>query len=246
MKMRSRESGTAESGALHRIIQVLITCVALCMLLTLQAQAKHLPVLEPGTTTYVRKNNRKQVIIYVGDSRAMYMTMGHGNVKQVRNFAFAYVNGGSITVIGKNGMLKPYLEKLIRKYRRRNPVVVFNLGLNGNGIPSSNAKRIIRVYRRWMKEYPDIRFVVESVNPTLLTGGPFSDQRVVQLNALLQEEFEPDGLWMDTYSFINERHLIRPDGFGMKDVDDMYHYNWKTSAKILTRVRKWVEKNMAS
>ena len=170
----------------------------------------------------------------------MHMTCGHRKAKEKANYAFAFVNGGKINVIDKKGKLTPYVRKLIKRYRKYNPVVVFNLGLNGNRYPARNARRIIRVYRDWMEKYPDIRFFVASINPTIVAKGPYADNKVVKLNQLLRKEFEQEGIWIDTYTYIKKHHIIRPNGYGMIDEADKCHYNWNTSARILTLVRKKV------
>jgi len=223
-------------------IMLLVFCAACLWGTASQAQAKHTSVGVAASSTYVKENDSRQVILYVGDSRSMYMTCGgNKNNPKRRNFAFAYVNGGNVTCIDKNGSLTPYVEELIEKYRKRDPVIVFNFGLNGNGKVRKNAKRIIRIYRKWMKDYPDLRFVVESVNPTILSKGSYSDKKVVKLNRLLQKEFEPDGIWMDNYTYIIENRIIRQNGYGMRD---NYHYKWKTCKKLLVRIRSWVEENI--
>ena len=104
-----------------------------------------------------------------------------------------------------------------------------------------NAKRIIRIYRWWMKQYPDLRFVVESVNPTRLTKGSYSDKKVVKLNKRLRAAFEPEGIWMDNYTVMLNQKIIKKSGYGFKD---NYHYKWKTSKKMLRIVRNWVEENV--
>ena len=230
-----------EKKALSGGMLVLILGIMMCLAFSGRAYAWHSPVGKPASSTYVKNTDKRQVIIYVGDSRVMYMTCGPKKSARRANFAFAYINGGNVTSIGKNGSLTPYVTKLINKYRARNPVIVFNFGLNGNGNAKKNAKRVIRIYRQWMKQYPDLRFVVESVNPTRLTKGSYSDKKVVRLNKRLRAAFEPEGIWMDNYTVMLNQKIVKKSGYGFKD---NYHYKWKTSKKMLRIVRKWVEENV--
>ena len=52
-----------------------------------------------GVTGYV--TNKKKVIIYVGDSRAMQM--GYLSRSKRKNFVFVYSNGGSLSCINHKG-----------------------------------------------------------------------------------------------------------------------------------------------
>ncbi len=134
-----------EKRALSGGMLVLILGIMMCLAFSGRAYAWHSPVGKPASSTYVKNTDKRQVIIYVGDSRVMYMTCGPKKSARRANFAFAYINGGNVTSIGKNGSLTPYVTKLINKYRARNPVIVFNFGLNGNGNAKKNAKRVIRI-----------------------------------------------------------------------------------------------------
>lgn len=190
----------------------------------------------PGSKSYVKKKYKTPVIILVGDSRTMMCTYPHGNLSARRNYCFCWVNGGNVKVIGKKGKLTPYVEKKIKKYKE-NCIVVFNMGVNGNSDPNTNAKRIIRIYRNWMKQYPKIPFYVVSVNPTLVQSGPYSNKRVIKLNKRLKEEFEPEGIYIDTYSVLMKSKLIKGSAKGMRD---SIHYNWNVGRKVLNYIRKTV------
>ncbi len=204
-----------------------------------QVYAKHTAVYKTASETRVRANDPSQVIIYVGDSRVMYCTCGAARSSARNNYAFCFVNGGNVSFIDRSsGRLTRYVDSYINKYMSRNPVVVFNFGLNGNGSPASNASNIIRIYKQWMNAYPKIRFYVESIGPTILSKGPYSDRKVVMLNNHLQREFAPQGIWLDTYSLIRQYNLINSSGKGMRD---NYHYKWKTSKKLLRMIRQLVE-----
>ena len=192
---------------------------------------------EPGTKSYVTKKSKLPVILFVGDSRSMMCTYQGGKQPARKNFCFLWVNGGNVTVIkNKKGVLAPYLKKKIKKYRKR-CVVVFNLGVNGNSHPKNNAKRIIRIYKWWMKQYPDVRFFGASVNPTIINGGPYSNKNVIKVNKYLKQEFDPEGIYIDTYSYLMKSGLITGNACGMRD---NYHYNWSAAEKVLTKVRKSV------
>ena len=118
-------------------------------------------------------------------------------------------------------------------------MVVFNMGVNGNSSPKKNAKRIIKIYRRWMKEYPDVPFYVMSVNPTIETSGPYANSKVIKVNRYLKNEYDPKGIYIDCYRYLREKGIINNNGKGMKD---KYHYKWSTSRKIMQYVRNTVEK----
>ena len=188
----------------------------------------------PGHKSYVRKKDKRSVIILVGDSRTMMCTY-QGRFQSSRsNYCFCWVNGGNISVIGKKGKLTPYVKKKIRRYRKR-CIVVLNLGVNGNSDPKKNAKRIIKTYNRWMKLYPDVPFYVVSVNPTMIHGGPYSDKNVVKLNKRLKKEYKPKGIYIDTYSKLKKSSLLKGQMLGMKDEK---HYTWRASKLILDYIRK--------
>ncbi len=222
---------------------LLTVLFALCIGGMSQIYAKHTPVYKTASETYVDKDNPQQIIIYVGDSRVMYCTVGKKS--DVRNnYAFCFVNGGRVSYIDRDsGKLTSYVEKYISKYKSRKPVVVFNFGLNGNGSPGSNARNIIRIYKQWMSAYPDIKFYVESIGPTILSKGSYSNPKVIKLNNRLRETFEPMGIWLDTYSCILDNGWINSSGKGMRD---NYHYKWKTSKKILKKVRELVEYDIST
>ena len=192
----------------------------------------------PASVSYVKNEDPRKIIIYIGDSRVMYCTCGP-RVNDVRtNFVFCFVNGGNASAIDRNGgSLTSTVVKQIDQYRCFKPVVVFNFGLNGNSNPNTNATRIIRIYNEWIRAYPDLTFYVESIGPTILKTGSYSNKRVIQLNDLLEDEYEPRNMWLDTYSYIVGKDLINSSGKGMKNG---YHYSWKTSRKEMKRIRKMI------
>lgn len=229
-----------------RGIRLLAVCalLAACLGCTTQVYAKHTAVGKAASQSYVKTNNKQQVIIYVGDSRVMYCTCGTKKSSTRTNYAFCFVNGGNVTVINRSGgKLTPFVKKYIQKYKKYDPIIVFNFGLNGNGSPGRNAKRIIKTYRSWMKAYPDLRFYVESIGPTILKKGSYSNPKVIRLNNLLKAEYEPKGMWLDTYSYILENGLISAKGKGMRD---NYHYKWKTSKKLLVKIRELIEDDITA
>jgi len=218
------------------ILSVMIACTLLAQY-PASAYAGYTEIGEPGTKSYVTKKSKLPVILFVGDSRSMMCTYQGGKQSARKNFCFLWVNGGNASVIkNKKGVLAPYLKKKIKKYRKR-CVVVFNLGVNGNSHPKSNAKRIIRIYKWWMKHYPDVRFFVASVNPTITNSGPYSNKNVKKVNKYLEKEFRPEGIYIDTYSHLMKSGLITGKASGMRD---NYHYKWSAAKKILTKVRKSV------
>lgn len=212
--------------------------VAIIFILTLCFQADvHAGYTKVGiaaSQSYVNKNDNRPVIIFVGDSRAMMCTYPKNQSGIRSNFCFCWVNGGNVRVL--QNQLKPYVENMIRRYRGR-CVVAFNLGVNGNSKPKGNARRMIRIYRQWMKRYQDVKFYVVSVNPTLSKAGPYANSKVIALNRYLKKEFEPEGLYIDTCTPITESGLVTGKAKGMRDD---YHYKWSVSRRCLSVVRKFV------
>ena len=216
-----------------------LVTVFFCMLISgfsMTVTAGHTEVGEPAVQTFVRSSDKRPVIIFVGDSRAMMCTYPKGNPGSRSNFCFCWVNGGNDTVIHKSGKLTPHVERMIRQYTGR-CVVALNLGVNGNSNPKSNAARIIRIYRRWMKQYPDVKFFVVSINPSLAKTGPYANSKIIALNRLLRSEFEPEGIYIDTYTSLMKSGLVTGKARGMRD---QYHYEWSAGKKILMSVRKHV------
>lgn len=63
----------------------------------------------------------------------------------------------------KSGSLSSTVKKYLNKYKSRNPIVVFNLGVNGNSNPKNNANRIVKTYNTWIKAYPNTEFYVMGI-----------------------------------------------------------------------------------
>ncbi len=223
---------------IERLTTILLAAM-LCLGTVTTAQAKIVGVGNAGNKSYVSGSDPSQIIIYAGDSRVMFATAGKKSYSVRKNFAMCFVNGGNVSVISMHdGKLTGKLKRYIERYRSRKPVVVFNFGLNGNSKPKKNAKRIIKIYKKWMKAYPDIQFYVESIGPTKLSSGSYSNPNVRELNEALKAEFEPMGIWIDSYSFIVSNDLVNDSGKGLRD---NYHFKWKTSKKILAFIRAQVE-----
>ncbi len=230
-----------------RIFLLVLLCVCMCFSGGLSASAGFTKLYVPGTLSFARKKGT--VIIYVGDSRTMMLTFPGKWGNSRKNFYLCWVNGGNIKTISDKGQLTPYVKKAIKRYRKR-CVVVLNMGVNGNSNPQGNARRIVSIYRKWMKRYPDVQFFVESVNPSIATGGPYSNDNIASLNEILKKKF-PD-IYIDTYTYLLKTKTIKPDGTGMKDnkeaVDgiDKYHYSWSTGKKIVQYTRKFVKRYRSS
>lgn len=224
------------------IVKLLLLTVLLTMVLggARQAFAKHTAVGKAASVTYVKPADPRRVIIYVGDSRVMYCTCGGGQANDIRtNFAFCFVNGGNISVIRRSGgKLTPFVEEFINRYRSLKPVVVLNFGLNGNGKPAKNARKLINVYQAWMNAYPDLTFYVEGVGSTIVKKGPYSNANVIMLNNLLRAHFEPKGMWIDTYQYLEQNDIVNSTKKGRRD---KYHYKWVTSRQILARLRELIK-----
>lgn len=221
-----------------------ICVLTVCLAMATAAEAKITGIGTPARKSYVSNTDERQVILYIGDSRVMFCTCGKKNSDARTNFAFCFVNGGNVGVINpKTGKLSSRVRGYIEKYRSRNPVIVFAFGLNGNSNPEKNAKRVIRTYNKWIKAYPELRFYVESIGPTKLSSGSYSNPNVIRLNKVLEEEFEPRGLWLDTYSYIVDNDIVNSTGKGLRD---NYHYKWKTCKKELLKIRELVETDISA
>ena len=221
----------------HRICMLALLCTLLPGI-SMTAMAGYTNIGVAASKTYVRRSDRRPVIIWVGDSRAMMMTYAQKDSSARSNYCFCWVNGGNVSVIGKNGKLTPFVEELIEKYSGR-CVVALNLGVNGNSNPQSNADRIIRQYKRWMRRYPEVEFYVVSVNPTTVRSGPYANRNVIAVNERLYDEFEPEGCYIDTYTMLMESGLVNGMAPGMSD---QVHYRWAAGEKVLRMVRRIVAK----
>ena len=126
-------------------IRVVGLLVLFCILLNSNIYARYTKVGVSAVQDKVSKDYKGRVVIFVGDSRTM-----HQSSVNTKGSAYAWVNGGGVGVISK-GSLKSKLVKLLKKYKGR-CIVIFNLGVNGNGNPKKNAKRLINTYNRYIKE----------------------------------------------------------------------------------------------
>lgn len=198
-----------------------------------QAYAIHTRVGQPASHSYVKKSFTGRVLIFAGDSRTMYLTAD--NLKAQRNnCAFVFENGGSIKSIANGGELKPYLDTMIQRYRGR-CVVIMNFGINGNSNPKGNAKRITRVYRRWMRRYPDVTFLVESVNPSGHPNGGVGNPKIEKLNRFLKKEFGSS--YIDVSTYLLNRGIVDRSGKGTKD---NLHYKRRANRAIYRYVKNFV------
>ena len=214
------------------IIMAVIFCICL---VPLEAFAVHTAVGVPASRSYVSSGYSDRVIIFAGDSRTMYLTADNLK-KQRKNCAFVFVNGGGVASIDKDGRLASYLSKMIERYRG-NCVVVMNFGINGNGNAKNNAKRITKIYRRWMKKYPDVQFLVESVNPTGFDSNTgYGKRKILKVNRLLKKEFSD--IYIDACTYLLDKGIVDWTGKGTKD---NIHYKQKTNKAIFKCVKKYIK-----
>ena len=215
------------------IILLMVSVFCVC-LMPLEAYAVHTAVGVPASRSYVSPGYKDRVIIFAGDSRTMYLTAD--NLKKYRkDCAFVFVNGGGVASIDNDGRLAPYLSRMIERYRS-NCVVVMNFGINGNGNAKKNAKRITKVYRRWMKKYPDVQFLVESVNPTGFDSNTgYGKKKILKVNRLLKKEFSD--IYIDANTYLLEKGIVDWTGKGTKD---NIHYKQKTNRAIFKFVKKYI------
>lgn len=142
-----------------------------------------------GVKSYV--TDRSKVIIYVGDSRAMQM--GYLNKNKRKNFVFVYSNGGNLDCINPNGggrWIGNLLSSTLRKYP--NAPVVFALGVNSNGDPSSNLRRTAN-YDYYIRNYPSHRFIISTVGGTGKIRGSYKNSNVIAFNNLLKKKYRKNG-----------------------------------------------------
>ena len=200
----------------------------------LDVYAGHTEIGKPYSLSYVKDKN-STVIIYVGDSRTMMLSYKSGNRSERDNYYLCWVNGGRIDCIYSHGSLTPYLNRAIKKYRNR-CVVVFNLGVNGNSSPYDNADNIIRTYSNWMSKYKDVPFYVESLNPTTIYTGSYSNWNVEIVNERLKHEFSE--CYIDTYNYLKRL------GYGLsgKGMRGDIHYGWQINKRILIYTKSYIIK----
>ena len=104
-------------------------------------------------------------------------------------------------------------------------------------------RKLINIYRTWRNAYPDLTFYVEGIGSTIVKKGSYSNANVLRLNSLLKAEYEPQGMWIDTYRFLEENNIVDDTKRGRRD---NYHYKWVTSKQILIRLRELIEDDTAS
>ncbi len=214
-----------------RIFFLMMIC---SLFFTLDAFAVHTKVGKAASRSYVTDDYKGKVIIFAGDSRTMYMTAGY--MKAMRtNCAFAWVNGGGVSCIDSNGKLESHLHRLIKKYRDR-CVVIFNFGINGNGNYKKNSANLIRIYRKYMAEYPDVKFFVESVNPSGHNKGGVGNPKIDKLNAILKEEFKDQ--YIDVSTYLLENGIVTKTGKGTKY---KLHYKRKANRMIISYLKSFVD-----
>ena len=84
---------------------------------------------------------------------------------------------------------------------------------------------------------------MEGIGSTIVKKGSYSNANVLRLNSLLKAEYEPQGMWIDTYRFLEENNIVDDTKRGRRD---NYHYKWVTSKQILIRLRELIEDDTAS
>ena len=191
-----------------------------------------------GTKKYV--TNPKNVIIYVGDSRAMQM--GYCNKSERRNFVFVYSNGGNLNSISPKGgsrWIGDRLQKVLRKYPKA--PVVFALGVNGNGNPSANVKRT-KNYDYYIRNYPSHAYFISTVGGTGKKTGSYKNSKVKTFNRLLKQKYGNNKKVhiYDCYQFLVDSNLLNP-GKSNKGTKDGLHYKRNVYVKILKDCRKYVQ-----
>lgn len=218
---------------MKKLVPLLTLIFSFCFVLN--AYAVHTSAGVPNTVSYVTSNSTKRIIIMVGDSRTMQCTYGPSESSVRTNYVFCYVNGGNIKVIDyDSGKLAPYLKQCISKYRKKNPVVVFNLGVNGNSYPKTNANRAIKIYNKWMKEYKDIDFYVESIWPSRYKKSSYSNKKIIKFNSILKNKYVGSGKYIPGYEHVKEKKLTGK-------MRDKLHYNWTATKSMLKFTRNYIE-----
>ena len=187
----------------------------------------------PSSVSYA-SGNSDRVIILAGDSRTMYLSV-YSAGSDTKDFVLCWVNGGSISVIGKNGILTPLLEEALRRYPEA--PVVFNLGYNGNSYPRANAGKLIREYSRWEKKYPGHHFYIANVGPAAASG-KYSDENAALLNRTLEKEYGRTPRYIDLYGSLLKSATVSTQGKGF--LPDRKHYGAAAGRRILRTVRRRV------
>lgn len=192
-----------------------------------------------GVTGYVK--NKKKVIIYVGDSRAMQM--GYLNKSKRKNFVFVYSNGGSLSCINPKGgsrWIGNLLQRTLKKYPKA--PVVFALGVNGNGNPAKNVKRT-SYYKYYIKHYPSHDYYISTVGGTGSSAiGSYRNSKVRSFNKKLKKKYKNNKkvCIYDCYQFLVQEKLLNP-GKSNKGTQDGLHYENRVYAKILKDCRKFIQ-----
>ena len=195
-----------------------------------------------NTGTKANVKDKSKVIILVGDSRVMHMS--YMNASSRKNYVLVFSNGGGIGSINPNGgsrWIGNLLVKAIKKYPKA--VVVFALGVNGNGNPSNNYSKT-KTYDYYIKHYPDHIFVISSVGGTNKKSGSYSNANVKAFNNKLKKKYLTNNtntrvFYYDLYDYLASSKLIDP-GRSNKGTRDGLHYTNNVYKKWLKDLRRYV------
>lgn len=194
-------------------------------------------------------NDKSKVVILVGDSRVMQMSYMNSNNR--KNFLLVFSNGGGINCINPNGgsrWIGNLLESALKKYPKA--PVVFALGVNSNGNPTSNAKRT-KVYDYYIKNYPSHTYIISTVGGTGKKTGSYKNSNVVSFNKKLKEKYvtgidnirkktnNKNIYFYDLYSYLKDAKLLNP-GKSNKGTRDGLHYTSTVYKKWLKDLRSFI------
>lgn len=241
-----RDGGRGTGGG--RRLRIGICCLILAAICLLYGQAagasSRIPTYQPPRVD----RNRKDIILYVGDSRTMFYALQ--NLKEKRD-GLIYQNGAAIGALRYHkdyrrcSQLARYLRDALRTYP--NAKVVLNFGCNGNFHVKQNARKIEKEYRKWRKAYPGRAFYVASVFPAARKKGSYTRKKTHALNRLLRRSFPK--IYVDGGEYLERKGLDRPrkDGKGFARYGgrfDLVHYSKYASRAVKQYIRQVVMEEM--
>ena len=193
-----------------------------------------------GSKGYIK--DKSKVIILVGDSRVMHMSYMNSSTRV--NYLLVFSNGGGIKCIDPKGgsrWIGNLFKNALNKYPKA--VVVFALGVNGNGNPSNNIKKT-SIYDYYIKNYPTHTYIITSVGGTNKKSGSYSNKNVIAFNKKLKKKYLDNNTnrnvyYYDLYSYLADSGLINP-GKSNKGTRDGLHYKNNVYKRWLKDLRRFV------
>lgn len=183
-------------------------------------------------------------IIIIGDSRMEFINNKKNELNIPKNIVFIAKSGAKISWLRESGL--PELNKVIKKNKKYENHVIFNLGVNDldSNIDIENlASEYYNAYKSIIKYNKDISFYFLSVNPIdenriytyFNINNKRTNKKIEKFNKYFLNFIKKDNLknikYCDSY---NNLEFYLPDGL---------HYDTETDKKIIEYIIKKCIKN---